>query len=299
MRLFRYLYAQPYLLLFLTTLFWAGNAIAGKIAVGHISPFLLTSLRWFVASIIIIPVAYKYLLKDWAVVRDRLVYLFLLGAIGFSVFNNMMYGALQTTTAMNASIIQAALPASIFLLNFLFFRVNTNRYQLVGFPVTVVGVAMIVSQGQLHVLIQLEFVIGDVLMLAAITFYGLYSVMLRNKPVIHWLSLISVLSFSAFCASIPFVLFELSYEQLIVPDLTGGLVILYAALLSSLVAQVLWIRGIELIGSNSASLFINLVPVLGTLLAVVLLAETLYWYHLSGLLFIVGGIFLAQKKVNA
>jgi len=297
MRILNCLYGQSYLLLFLATLFWAGNAIGGKLAVGHISPFFLTSLRWLIASIVVVPIAYKYLRNDWALIRGRLIFLFALGTIGFSLFNNLMYSALQTTTAMNATIIQAALPASIFLLNFVFYKMNATKYQLIGFPITVVGVVAIVYQGQWQVLSQLRFVVGDILMLLAITCYGLYSVMLNNKPKIHWLSLISVLSLSALLASTPFALVELFNGQLIVPDLLGWLVALYAALLSSVLAQVFWIRGIELIGSNAASLFINLVPVLGTVLAVILLGETPHWYHLLGLALIVGGILLAQIKV--
>lgn len=293
----KWLYSQPYLLLFLTTLFWAGNAIAGKLAVGHISPFLLTSLRWSLASLVVLPVAYQYLVNDWAVIRKKLIFLFMLGTIGFSIFNNLMYSALQTTTAMNVAIIQAALPASIFVLNFMFYRVSATKYQLLGFPITAIGVVAIVSQGQWQVLSQLTFVVGDVLMLLAITFYGAYSVMLSKKPAIHWLSLISVLSLSALVSSLPFVIFESFNEQIILPDQIGYMVVLYSALCASLLSQVFWIRGIELIGSNAASLFINLVPILGTLLAIALLGETPHWYHMLGLTLIVGGIALAQKRV--
>lgn len=297
MRVLTWLYGQPYLLLFLATLFWAGNAVAGKLAVGHISPFLLTSLRWLVATTVALPIAYKYLRDDWALIRSKLLFLFILGTVGFSLFNNLMYSALQTTTAMNVAIIQAGLPASIFLLNFLFYKVSANRYQLLGFPVTVVGVIVVASQGQWQVLSQLSFVVGDILMLLAITFYGVYSVMLSKKPAIHWLSLISVLSLSALIASLPFVVFESFRGELIQPDPKAWLVVLYTALFASLLAQVFWIRGLELLGSNAASLFINLVPVLGTLLAIGLLGESLYWHHMLGLVFIVGGIMLAQKKV--
>ena len=297
MRVLTWLYSQPYLLLFFATLCWAGNAVAGKLAVGHISPFLLTSLRWLIACIVVLPISYKYLRDDWALIRRKLLFLFALGAIGFSLFNNLMYSALQTTTAMNVAILQAALPASIFVLNFMFYKVRANKYQLLGFPITVVGVIAVVSQGQWQVLSQLRFVAGDILMLLAITFYGLYSVMLNKKPAIHWLSLIGVLSISALIASFPFVAFESFRGDLVSPDLSGWVVVLYTALFASLLAQVFWIRSIELIGSNAASLFINLVPILGTLLAIGLVGETLYWHHMLGLALIIGGIMLAQKKV--
>ncbi len=298
MRPLKWIYSQPYLLLILTTLFWAGNAIAGKLAVGHVSPFLLTSLRWLVASAVLLPFALHYLRNDWALIRSRLIFLLLAGTAGFTLFNNLMYSALQTTTAMNVAIIQAALPATIFLLNFAFFQLNATKYQLLGFPITVLGVVTIVAQGQWQVLLELSFVAGDLLMLVAMTFYGIYSVMLNKKPAVHWLSLISVLSISAFVASLPFTVFEWLSGDLILPDQTGFLVVLYAALCASLLSQVFWIRGVELIGSNASSLFINLVPVPGTLLAIVLLDETLHWYHVLGLAFIVGGILLAQKVVT-
>ncbi len=292
---FAWFYSQPYLLLFLATLFWAGNAIAGKLAVGHISPFVLTSLRWLFASAIVIVVSLPHLKKDWQLIRPRLAFVFSLGLIGFTLFNNLMYLALQSTTAMNAAIIQAALPASIFILNFLVYRLRANNHQLLGFPITVLGVVAIIAQGQWQVLTQLRFVVGDLLMLTAITCYGVYSVMLAKKPKIHWLSLITVLAISALLASLPFVFIEFSHQKLLWPDRTGWILVLYTAVFASLCAQVFWIRGLELIGSNAASLFINLVPLLGTLLAIILLGELLHWYHVCGLVLIVGGIALAQR----
>ena len=292
---FSWLYSQPYLLLFLATLFWAGNAIAGKLAVGHVSPFVLTSLRWLFASAIVIVVSLPQLKRDWQLIRPRLAFLFSLGLIGFTLFNNLMYLALQSTTAMNAAIIQAALPASIFILNFLIYRLRANSHQLIGFPITVIGVTTIIAQGQWQVLTQLRFVVGDLLMLAAITCYGVYSVMLSKKPKIHWLSLITVLAISAFLASVPFVFIEISHQKQLWPDQTGWALVLYTAVFASLCAQVFWIRGLELIGSNAASLFINLVPLLGTFLAILLLGESLHWYHVCGLVLIVGGIMFAQR----
>ncbi len=295
MRFLRWLYSQPYLLLFLTTLFWAGNAVAGKLAVGHISPFLLTSLRWLVATLLVMPLAYKYLRQDWKLARRNLWFLFVLGAIGFSLFNNLMYTALQTTTAINAAIIQAALPIVIFVLNFIVYRISVNKDQLIGFTITVIGVLAVVAQGQWQLLSSLQFVAGDVLMLLAVMSYGIYSVMLIRKPALHWLSLIAILSVSAFLASLPFVALEFIDHRAVIPDQTAWLVVVYTALFASLCAQMFWIRGIELIGANATSVFINLVPILATLLAILILGESLYWYHVLGLVLIIGGIALSQK----
>ncbi|MFT6031993.1 MAG: drug/metabolite transporter (DMT)-like permease [Arenicella sp.] len=136
---------------------------------------------------------------------------------------------------------------------------------------------------------------GDLLKLLAIAFYGVYSVMLSKKPAMHWLSLISVLSLAVFFSSLPFSMFESLTDRLTLSDKTGELVVLYAALCLSLLSQVFWVRGIELIGSDASSLLINLVPILGALLALILLDETPNCYHVLGLVFIINGIQLTRK----
>lgn len=290
---------QPYLLLFMATLFWAGNAVAGKLAVGHVSPFVLTFLRWLVVVTVLLVIARKRLREDWHKIRPHLIYLFVLGAIGFALFNNLMYLALTKTSAINSVILQSSLPLFIFVLNFVFFRVATTKYQLIGLPITLLGVVLIATQGNWAVLLQLEFNMGDLLMIIAVLAYGLYSALLRNKPSLHWLSFIAVLSYAAFITSIPFVAWEVVFETAIWPDLKGGLLVIYTALFASLLAQSFWIRSIELIGSNATGLFINLVPLLGTLLAIVVLGEKFQTFHFFGMVLILGGVWLAQRKEGA
>lgn len=291
------LYNQPYYLLFLGTLFWAGNAIAGKFAVGHVSPFTLTFLRWLVVMLILAVVANKRLRQDWYQLKPHLVYLFVLGSIGFALFNNLMYLALTTTSAINVALLQSSLPLFIFILNFIFFRVAANKYQLIGLLICVLGVLFITTQGRWQVLMDLQFNIGDLIMLVAIVAYGLYSVLLTNKPDLHWLSFIGVLSCSAFISSIPFAAWEIINQTVIWPNVIGWVIVLYTAVFASLIAQLFWIRSIELIGSNATGLFINLVPLLGSILAIVLLDEKFHSYHFFGIVMIVSGVTLAQRFV--
>lgn len=293
-RAFLWLFNQPYLLLFLTTLFWAGNALAGKIAVGHISPFLLTTLRWLCVLTMLSPFALPHLKRDWQKMRPKILLLFALGVIGFTCFNNMLYTALKYTTVINAAIVQASLPLFIFALNFLWFRLTTTRYQLIGFPITLIGVIVITSQGTLETFSTLNFNFGDILMIIAIAAYGLFSVFLKNKPDIHWISTISVLGYSAFIAAIPFSAFEIATHQVIWPDLTGFMVVLYSAAFASLGSQVFWIRGVELIGSNKTAMFINLVPLLGTIMAILFVREIFQLFHAIGMVTIIGGVLIAQ-----
>ena len=266
---------------------------------GHVSPFLLTSLRWFVALILIAPFAINQLRSDWLAIKSRIVFLFVLGAIGFTFFNNIMYLALINTSAINVAIIQSSLPLFVFVLNIVFFAVGVTRFQVIGFPITLIGVVVIAFQGDFSLLAELKVNIGDGLMIIAIAAYGIYSVFLKNKPNIHWLSTMAVLAAAAFVASLPFVLFEGISGNLNTPDLTGLSIVLYTAVFASLGSQLCWMRSIELIGSNATSMFINLVPFFGSVLAVVLLGETFYAFHAVGLSLIIIGIYIAQLTVRS
>lgn len=295
MSVFRWLFSQPYMLLILTAMFWGGNAIAGKMAVGHISPFLLTSSRWFVAMALVYPFAIRHLKKDWPVIKPRLPFLLALGVIGFTLFNNMMYSSLVYTSAINVAIIQASMPLIIFLLNFILFRVLATRLQIVGFILTLIGVVIVASRGNLETLVTLAFNFGDLLMLIAIMTYGVYSVFLKNKPEMHWLSFIAVLGSAALVSSLLFSAWEYVTNTIIWPDSTGLMVILYTAVFPSILSQIFWMRGLELIGSNRGGVFINIVPIFGAGLAIVILGEQFHLYHALALILVIAGVWLSQK----
>lgn len=299
MAAFRWLYGQPYVLLLFTALFWGGNAVAGKIAVGHISPLTLTCLRWLLAMAIVLPFAWPHLRRDWAAIRPRLPLLILLGAVGFTLFNNLMYTALNYTSAVNVAIVQAAMPLMVFLMNFAFYRIATTPVQLGGFALTFIGVAIIAGRGEWQVIAELAFNLGDVIMLSAMLCYGFYTVMLRNKPQMHWLSFIAVLGTSALVTSIFAALWEWHAGHGIWPDATGWGTVLYTAIFPAILSQVFWMRGIELIGSNRAGLFINIVPIFGSLLAVALLGEAFRSWHAIALALILGGVWVSQRQPAA
>lgn len=294
--LFKGAYSQPYVLLVMTTFFWGGNAIAGKLAVGHISPFLLTSLRWALAMAIIYPFAIKYLRQDWFKIKAHFIFLFVLGTIGFAAFNNLMYSALKYTSAINVAIIQASMPLIVFILNFILFRLKATFLQMIGFSMTLIGVLLVAARGNLEILLGLAFNFGDLLMLCAIMAYGVYSVFLKNMPEIHWISFITILGSSALFSSIFFSAYELSSDAMIWPDLTGWLIILYTAIFPSLLSQVFWMLGLEIIGSNRGGVFINFVPIIGSGLAIILLGEKFHAYHAIALFLVIGGVLISQKQ---
>lgn len=283
-----------YIVLLLTTLFWGGNAVAGKMAVGHVSPMLLTTARWLIAFAVLAAIGWPRLKADWPVVRKRLVFLTVLSSAGFAVFNLALYSALLFTSAINVSIEQAGMPMLIFVANFVLFRTRVARAQIVGFVVSLAGVALTAAHGEPARLLDLDVNFGDALMLIALVVYAGYTVALRFRPAVHWQSLMIVMCGAAAVSSMPFALAEYLYGTAILPDARGWAVIGYTALFPSILAQVFYIRGVELIGANRAGLFINLVPIFGTLLAIVLLGETFFFYHAVAMAMVLGGIALAE-----
>jgi drug/metabolite transporter (DMT)-like permease len=287
---------QAYLLLTLTTLFWGGNSVAGKMASGEISPMLLTLARWVVAALVVFAFALPDIRRDWPVIRKNLGRLFLFGALGFTLFNVLLYTALTKTSAVSSSIVQAAIPASVYALNFLIFRVKTTVWQIAGFIVTLAGVMAVAARGDIGRLATLDLNDGDALVLAAVLIYSLYTVCLRFKPGIGWKSLIAALSLSAALTSIPFVLWEWRSGGLILPGNTGWLIVAYTGIFPSILSQVFFIRGVDLIGANRAGIFTNLIPIFGTGLAILILGEKLETFHIAALVLVVAGIWLAERR---
>jgi drug/metabolite transporter (DMT)-like permease len=290
------MHRQAYALLLLTTLFWGANAIAGKLAIGHVSPMLLTTFRWAMALAIMMVIGWRQLRYDWPVVRRHLPLLAALGAVGFTLFNATMYSALLYTSAINVSIEQAGLPMVIFLANFLLFSMRVSWAQMFGFLLTIVGIALTASHGDLTRLAEFDVNFGDALMMLALLFYGGYTVALRYRPPISWQSMILVLSASALLTSLPFAAWEIAAGAAVGPDLTGWAIVAFTAIFPSILSQSFYIRGVQLIGPNRAGIFINLVPIFGTLLAIVFLGEAFHLYHAIAIVLVLGGIWIAEHS---
>jgi drug/metabolite transporter (DMT)-like permease len=287
-----------YGLFLLTTLFWGANAVAGKLAVGEISPMLLTALRWFFAVCILLGVGLGELRRDWHNIKAHLPLLFAYGALGFAGFNIALYSALNHTSAINVTIEQAGMPLVVFLANFLLFRQKANWAQLIGFGLTLIGVALTASHGNLFRLGELEINRGDAIMLLAVLLYGGYTVALRFKPKLHWKSLMIVMGLSAFVTALPFAAWEYLAGSAIVPGIKGVTIAAYTAIFPAILAQVFYMKGVDALGPNRAGLFINLVPIWGTALAIIILGEDFQPYHALALVLVLGGIGLSERSVR-
>lgn len=287
--------ARAYVYLSITALFWGGNSVAGKMAVGHVSPMMLTTLRWLIALAVILVLMTPQIRRDWQKIRQHWLQLLAYGAIGFTMFNAFLYSAVQYTSAINAVILQAGIPMLIFIFNFALFKMKASFAQVIGFTVTLIGVLITAAHGDLASLVRLSFNFGDALMILAGIVYAAYTVALRWKPAMHWQSFIAAPAFGALLSAIPLLVWEIGKDAAIMPDATGWAIVLYAAIFPSLMSQVLYVRGVEMIGANRAGLFINAIPVFGTLLSVLLVEEIFRPFHLVALALVLGGIAVAER----
>jgi drug/metabolite transporter (DMT)-like permease len=292
----RWLYGKPYLLLVLTTLIWAGNAIASRLAVGHISPLVLTTMRWIGVCVILLPVMRKPLAEAWPALAPLWRKILLMGALGFTAFNALMYAAAHNTTAVNITLFQGSIPVFVLLGAVIAFGTRIRLLQALGTALTLIGVVLIAARGEVATLLALAFNVGDLWMLVACASYAAYTLMLRDRPAVPAFVFFSAIAAAALAVSLPLLVYEAASGAAIWPDGRGWLILLYVTLFPSLVSQIFYMRGVELIGPSRAGLFVNLVPVFGALLAVVILSEPFAWYHAVALALVLGGIWLAEQK---
>ncbi len=284
---------QPYLMLLLTVSFSGLAVVAGKAAVGNIDPFALVILRWIGAVIIILPFAWRHLRADWPAIRARWwLYLFY-GAIGYASFNILVYIAAYYTLGVNNALDQVSINIFVMLGNFALFGTRVKAVQLLGVALTIAGVALTVTHGDLGRILALEVNLGDALVLLACLGYAAYSILLRYRPATNLNSFLLANFAAALIASLFFSLAfggGLDKFAAAIPAITplGWLIVVFFVLFASVVSQFLFARSVELIGANRASLFLNLIPLFGALGSVVLLGERLELFH-----FIAGGLIMA------
>ena len=288
-------WANPILLLVVTTLVWAAHSIVGRLAVGQIGPMTLTCLRWAVALVPILVAARPALKQDWPALRARWVYLTVMGAAGYTVFVALFYVAAHHTSALNLSIIQGAIPALVLIGARVFLKVRFSASQVVGALITMLGVAVIAAQGDPAKLAALAFNSGDVMMVAAAVLYAGYTIGLRQRPKVSGVSMLAAMAVAAFITSVPLMIWEIASGGFVPPTWAGLAVLAFVALGPAFIAQLTFMRGVELIGPGRAGVFVNLVPVFGAIMAVVILSEPFAAYHVLALLLVVGGIAIAQR----
>jgi drug/metabolite transporter (DMT)-like permease len=294
--LLRWLNNQPYLLLSLTSLFWAGNIVLARYAGGHVPPMTLACIRWVGTFVMLLPFAWRHLRADWPTLRARLPLLLALSATGFASNNALSYWGLQYTEALNALLIQSSGPLFIALWTLLLFRVRLTWAQFAGIAISLAGVLTIILHGDILALASVHFNKGDIMLAGALLAFGLYSALMLRRPVTHPLSLITCTTAGGALLLLPFSIWEFCAGATIKFDTLTLVTAIYVAVFPSMLAYLCFNRGIALIGPNRAAPFFHLMPLFGSVMAIMLLGEQLKPFHLIGYALVLAGVVIASRK---
>ena len=285
---------NPHFLLTLTSIFWAFNTVAGRAAVGEVSPLLIVSVRWFFVSIILSILCRNQIIQTWSILNKKIKWLILMGLFGFTGFNSAYYVAAHDTIAINLGLVQGTMPAFIIIIAWIWLKDKINLTQFLGVLITFIAVLIVVCSGNFNYLIELELNSGDIVMIFACTLYAIYAVGLRKKPQISALPLLTFFAYVAFLGSLPGLIYETLSSELILPGLKGIIILGVIIIFPSFLAQIFFMKGVEKIGPSRSGLYTNLVPVFSSLLAVFFLGEEFKFFHLLSLIMIFIGIYLFE-----
>jgi len=287
------LWNSAYFLLTATALLWSGNFIVGRAVDGIVPPIALAFWRWAGGTAILFVLFRHHVRADLPVIKRHLPLLLLLALLGIAGFNTLVYIGLQDTAAVNALLMQSAVPMVTLLLSFLLLGQKTTLLQIAGVVASLAGVATIATRGQPQDVMALALNPGDAWIIAAVIVWGLYTTLLTRRPAIHPLSLLTVTFTLGALMLLPLYVREYLQGARIAAGLPGILAIGYVIVFPGIVANFFFNRGVELVGPGTASLFTHLMPLFGTLLAVIFLGERVHAFHLAGALLIAVGIGLA------
>lgn len=291
-----WLFNQPYVLLSLTSLFWAGNAVVGRFAAGRVPPVTLSMARWMFAFLIVLPFAWPHLKRDWPAIRARLPLMLMLSATGIGAFNTLQYLSLERTTALNVLLLQSIGPLFVAIWSLMLLGIRLTLAQSMGILVSVCGVLTILTQGHLELLASITLNAGDLLFLLALAVFGLYSVLSLKRPAMHPLSFACFTFGAGALCIVPAFIWEFSSRPTMAFTLPNLLTIAYVSIFPSILAYLCFNRGVILIGANRASLFLHLVPVFGSILAIAFLGERPTQFHLYGYALVLCGIVISARK---
>ena len=289
-----------YLFLVLAALCWSGNFIVGKFAtLFQIPPLSLNVLRWISVWFILIPFTYKEIYNNFTYIKKNLLVISFMGVITISTFNSVVYFALNYTQVVNAVLMLAAIPAVTIVLSSIMKIEKTNFLQIFGLIMSIIGVGAIISNGDFQKIVTLSFNKGDVWMLVCVITWSLYSTLLKKHN--FKLSQFTLIQLMV-TVGILFLIPQLLYENYIGLELNFNkafyLILFYVVIFPAIAAYYFWQKGIEMIGPNRATMFIQLMPLFSAIMAIIIFKEKLELYHFAGAVFIVTGIYLSNRKTQ-
>ena len=285
------------LLLSLATLGWAGNTIAGRLAVGEVSPLVIVFMRWTIVFAILLMTKRKELPAALPKLKGKWPWVFMMGALGLSFFNTLFYTAAQSTTAINLGLIQCAMPMFILIGVTLILKTKLTFGQIIGTILTMAGVLLIISKGDFSLLVGLQINKGDWIMLGACILYAGYTIGLQNRPDIDNMTMMTVFAGAAWVLSIPILLIEVTQGTAQWPATQlAWLIVLFISLIPSFMSQVFYMRGVDLIGPDRAGVYSNLVPIYSAALGVLILNEAFGLYHLLSITIVITGLTVISRS---
>jgi drug/metabolite transporter (DMT)-like permease len=240
-------------------------------------------------------VCWREFLRDLPEIMRNWIAVTLMGFCGFTMYQALYFAAAHATTGVHLAILQGVAPVFVFAGARIFYKTPIGFVRAFGLGLTMLGIAVVATNGDVLTLGGIKLNIGDAAMLLATSLYAAYTVALRNRPAVSAMAFFTAMSLVATVTSAPLLLIEIARDAVQWPTPKGWAVLMYVVIFPSLLAQVFFIRGVELIGPGRASLFYNLVPVGGAIMAVTLLGEPFASYHALGLVLALGGIMIAER----
>ena len=282
------------------TLFWAGNFMIGKFAsLTNIPPMSLVFFRWMLVWFILLPFTLKEIIKYKSVILNNLPLLFFLALTSVGLFNSFTYLALVHTQVINASLFNTAIPGMIILLCFIFKIEKTNKFQIFGLILSVLGILSIITKLDLSILFSLDFNKGDLVMIGGVVTWGLYSSFLKKKNFdLPLLTLVQILCTFGLIFILPQFFYELAQGQIIKFDINLAYILIFLALFPSIGSYYCWAGAVSIIGANRAGIFLSLIPLFSTIMAIMFFNEKFQFFHLIGAILIILGLFLSNKEIK-
>ena len=288
---------KAYIFLILCTSFWAGNFIVGKIAtLFEVPPFTLNFYRWLIAFIILYPFTYKKILASLGDIKNNIIPLSVMGFTSITIFNSVVYYSLNFTQVLNGVLMISTIPVLIIFFSSLFKTEKIKINQIIGVMTSLAGVLIIITKMDFHKIINLNLNKGDLWILVAMISWATYSIMVKEKKInLDPLVLLEVIIFLGVIMLLPFFFSELYIGKHLVLNIPVALTVGFVVLFPGIGAYILWIKAIKLIGPSRAGVFLHLMPVFSSLMAIFLIGEKFATFHLFGALFILTGIFVSSK----
>ena len=296
MKILNNFYNTPSALLIFTTLFWAFNTIFGQLAVGEISPLQIVPLRWILVSSVMWFIFRNDVKTNWQIIKPEINKIILMALMGFTGFNVLFYTASQYTNAINLGIIQSSVPVYVLLGAYFFYKTSITALQGLGVMISIIGVTIITTNGDIEILLNLQLNKGDLIMLVACLMYSYYTLSLKTRLQIPGIAFFTLMSVIANFLALPLFIIDYLINGINYPSINGLIITILVAIFPSSLAQIFYLRAVDIAGPGKAGIYTNIVPIFSSILAVILLNQRFEIFHGVSLVLVLSGIWLSERK---